>query len=91
MVVVYFCVSRIWQAELSAPASMPEDMPAPEADRVQIIKGVLVMLVLVVLFTTPLPRAVSALALAALLLVSRRMASREMIGAVDWHLLLLFG
>ncbi len=91
MVVVYFCVSRIWQAELSAPASMPEDMPAPEADRGQIIKGVLVMLVLVVLFTTPLPRAVSALALAALLLVSRRMASREMIGAVDWHLLLLFG
>ena len=70
---------------------MPEDMPAPEADRGQIIKGVLVMLVLVVLFTTPLPRAVSALALAALLLVSRRMASREMIGAVDWHLLLLFG
>lgn len=91
MVVVYFCVSRTWQAELAAPTSTPEDMPVPEADRGQIIKGVLVMLVLVVLFTTPLPRAVSALTLAALLLVSRRMASRDLIGAVDWHLLLLFG
>ncbi|MEX0693467.1 MAG: anion transporter [Rhodospirillales bacterium] len=91
MVIVYLCVSRIWRDELRTSGSIPDDMPAIEADRGQIIKGVLVMVLLVALFTTPLPRAVSALALAALLLVSRRMASREMIGAVDWHLLLLFG
>ena len=32
----------------------------------------------------------SALAVAGLLLMSRRLSSRDMIGAVDWHLLLLF-
>jgi Na+/H+ antiporter NhaD/arsenite permease-like protein len=39
---------------------------------------------------TPWPRDVIALTSAGLLLLSRRMASREMIGLVDWHLLLLF-
>ena len=43
-----------------------------------------------VLFLTPLPREVPALAIAGLLLLSRRLSSRDMIGAVDWHLLLLF-
>ncbi len=45
---------------------------------------------LVVLFLSPLPRELSALAVAGALLLSRRISSRAMIGAVDWHLLLLF-
>jgi Na+/H+ antiporter NhaD/arsenite permease-like protein len=45
---------------------------------------------MIALFATPLPREIGALAVAAALLASRRLASREMIGAVDWHLLLLF-
>ena len=36
------------------------------------------------------PREVLALGGAALLLMSRRMASRDMLGLVDWHLLVLF-
>jgi Na+/H+ antiporter NhaD/arsenite permease-like protein len=36
------------------------------------------------------PREVLALGAAALLLTSRRMASRDLIGLVDWHLLVLF-
>jgi Na+/H+ antiporter NhaD/arsenite permease-like protein len=39
---------------------------------------------------TSWPREVVALAAAGLLLISRRMASREMLGLVDWHLLILF-
>ena len=50
---------------------------------------VLAALVLGFLFT-PVPREVLALGAAALLLTSRRMASRDLIGLVDWHLLVLF-
>ena len=39
---------------------------------------------------TPWPREVVALAGAGVLLLSRRMASRELLGLVDWHLLVLF-
>ncbi|MBF0166760.1 MAG: anion transporter [Alphaproteobacteria bacterium] len=53
------------------------------------IKGILAVLLLILAFATPFPRELSALAIAALLLASRKMASRDMIGAVDWHLLLL--
>jgi Na+/H+ antiporter NhaD/arsenite permease-like protein len=38
----------------------------------------------------PWPREVVALGAAGVLMVSRRMASREMLGLVDWHLLVLF-
>ena len=47
------------------------------------------MLVLLVLFATPLPREIGALIIAALLLASRKITSRTMIAAVDWPLLLL--
>jgi Na+/H+ antiporter NhaD/arsenite permease-like protein len=52
-------------------------------------KGVIAILLLIGAFATPFPRELAALAIAALLLASRKMSSREMIGAVDWHLLLL--
>jgi Na+/H+ antiporter NhaD/arsenite permease-like protein len=64
---------------------------APPFNRWQTAKGLLVLSVLVLGFLfAPLPREVLALAGAALLLTSRRMASRDLIGHVDWHLLVLF-
>ncbi len=54
-------------------------------------KGVLVLGVLIMLFLVgPWPREVVALAAAAVLLMSRRMHSREMLALVDWQLLVLF-
>lgn len=54
-------------------------------------KGLILLALTVAAFLfTPWPRDVVALAAAGLLLLSRRMASREMIGLVDWHLLVLF-
>ncbi|HZU88440.1 MAG TPA: SLC13 family permease, partial [Stellaceae bacterium] len=47
------------------------------------------LLVLFVLFATPLPREIGALIIAALLLANRKITSRTMIAAVDWPLLLL--
>jgi Na+/H+ antiporter NhaD/arsenite permease-like protein len=64
---------------------------APPLDRWQTAKGLLVLALLVLGFLfAPVPREVLALAAAALLLTSRRMASRDLIGLVDWHLLVLF-
>jgi Na+/H+ antiporter NhaD/arsenite permease-like protein len=63
----------------------------PTLDRWQTTKGlVLLTLTVAVFLFTSWPRDVVALAAAGVLLLSRRMASREMIGQVDWHLLVLF-
>ena len=43
------------------------------------------------LFATPLPHVEGVLLVAGYLLISRRLATRTMLGLVDWHLLVLFG
>lgn len=63
----------------------------PPFDRWQTVKGLALLALTVAAFLlTAWPRAVVALAAAGVLLLSRRMTSREMIGLVDWHLLVLF-
>lgn len=88
--IVWAVVRRMWRAELAAEPAPPPAAPPPRPDRWQAGKGVVAVVALLALFATPLPREVGALVIAALLLLSRRLASRDMIGAVDWHLLLLF-
>jgi Na+/H+ antiporter NhaD/arsenite permease-like protein len=64
---------------------------APPFDRWQTVKGLLVIAAVVGAFlAAPWPREVVALGAAGVLLMSRRMASREMLGLVDWQLLVLF-
>ena len=83
---VHLSVRGRWASATSVPA-----VEAPELDRWQTAKGLLVLAALVLGFLfTPVPREVLALGAAALLLTSRRMASRDLIGLVDWHLLVLF-
>ncbi len=54
-------------------------------------KGAVILIALVVTFlATPLPRELLALAAAGVILTSRRMHSRRMLGLVDWELLVLF-
>ncbi|WP_302176043.1 SLC13 family permease [uncultured Hydrogenophaga sp.] len=63
----------------------------PPFDAWQTTKGLTVVGVLMVLFLfTDAPHAVLALVGAALLLLSRRLASSDVIGLVDWSLLVLF-
>ena len=75
-----------WEREFEVPT-----VDVPPFNPWQSIKalGVTTLLVLAFLLT-PWPREVVALAAAGLLLTSRRMASREMLGLVDWQLLVLF-
>ena len=80
----------------SARGSWRRDTPVPsvdepELDRWQTGKGIAVLVLLMAGFlAAPIPREVLALTAAAVLLTSRRMASREVLGQVDWHLLVLF-
>lgn len=63
----------------------------PSFDPWQTGKGLLVAAILVVLFLAgSFPREIVALSGAAVLLCSRRLHSRDMLGLVDWQLLVLF-
>lgn len=59
-------------------------------DHFQSMKGLFVMLVMIGLFFTNVPREVTILGVASVLLMSRKLASRHFLGFVDWSLLILF-
>lgn len=75
-----------WQLAIPLP-----ELDAPEFDAWQTGKGLVILALLTGAFLfAPWPREVVALGAAALLLTSRRMASRNILGLVDWQLLVLF-
>lgn len=59
-------------------------------DRHQARKGLIVAALVMALFFTRLPRETVALTAGACLLCSRRMTPRNLLGQVDWHLVILF-
>ncbi len=76
-------------SEARGPATTVDD--EPPFDPVQSAKGLLVATALFVVFLfTGLPREVAALVGAGILLLSRRLHSAQVMGFVDWQLLLLF-
>jgi Na+/H+ antiporter NhaD/arsenite permease-like protein len=85
-----------WQARgrwILEGAAAPPQAAAPgiELDPWQTFKGLAVTGALVAVFLlTSWPREVAALVGAGLLLTSRKLHSREMLGQVDWELLILF-
>lgn len=92
LVVVFGVVWFQWHRRIddgASPAIDPLPVTGHTFDRVQTIKGGIAVLVLLLLFLTPLPRETGALIIAALLLANRKITSRTMISAVDWPLLLL--
>jgi Na+/H+ antiporter NhaD/arsenite permease-like protein len=93
LVAVFLVVWLQWRTRISqtvlAATLDPPPITVHPLDRNQTIKGAVAVLLLLVLFATPLPRETGALIIAALLLASRKITSRTMIAAVDWPLLLL--
>ena len=89
----YLILCRVYKGRFTA-TSIPQtmDQPAewPEFDRLQTAKGLIALLALVGLFFTPIPRELSAITVAGILLCSRKMHSRQIMELVDWHLLTLF-
>jgi len=81
--------SRAATAVAAAPEDGEETVPA--LDRWQTAKGLLVTAALLIAFlVTDARRDLVALAAAGVLLCSRRLHSRRMLGLVDWQLLVLF-
>ncbi len=79
---------RRWYQREWAEGLLEEDWPAYNPHRVR--KGAILTLVLLVLFFTPIPREVTAISVAGVLLCSRYVTTRELLSHVDWHLLALF-
>jgi len=85
-----------WVICLLTAGRWEQETPRPHVDeplfnRWQTTKGFVVLSAVIILFlVTPFPREIVALAAAGILLCSRRMHSREMLGLVDWQLLVLF-
>jgi len=89
LAVSFGCIAVAWRSSLrveatAAPAAMP-----PFDRRQTSICGI-ALVVLLVLFTTPLPREISALLIAACLIVSRKLPTRQLLDEVDVPLLILF-
>jgi Na+/H+ antiporter NhaD/arsenite permease-like protein len=92
LVITWVIIRWQWRDRWVAADPVQIDRRQPPAfDRWQTVKGLLLLTVTVAVFLlTPLPRDVVALTTAGVLLLSTRLASREMVGLVDWHLLVLF-
>jgi len=87
---VWAVISRNLDKEWT-PKTIVAESDAPPYDAWQTGKGFFVLGGLVLLcLVTSLPREILALAAAGLLLSSRRMSSRKILGLVDWQLLVLF-
>jgi Na+/H+ antiporter NhaD/arsenite permease-like protein len=64
--------------------------PRQPFNKWQTSKGIFAVGILILLFFSPIPREISAIGIAGILLCSRKMKTRDIIGLVDWHLITLF-
>ncbi len=62
----------------------------PAYDAHQSRKGVVLTAILIALLFTSIPREVTAIAIAGILLCSRQISTRSILSLVDWHLITLF-
>jgi len=82
-------IRRRPEAAASAAPAASADAGTP-LDRWQATKAVLLTAGVIALFLTPVPSYLTACALAGVVLTSRRMHTRTMLGLVDWQMLALF-
>lgn len=90
--VAYLLLAWFYRGRFRQPgrdaSGLPHDWPA--FDRWQSAKGLLLTVVLIALFFTPIPRELSAMTVAGILLCSRYTHARSKLELVDWHLITLF-
>lgn len=88
--VLVYAVIRFACVLKDASGTAPRAPAVAAPDRAALAKGVLAAAAVIAVFTLPVERAPWTLAVAGLLLLSRRLTTRRMLSLVDWHLLLLF-
>lgn len=88
---VAFSLRRIRPAAEGPTTTTTAEAPTLQPyDRQQAGKALLLTVAAMVLFLTPVPMHLTALAIAGVVLTSRKMHTREALALVDWHLLALF-
>jgi Na+/H+ antiporter NhaD/arsenite permease-like protein len=87
---VYGVVWWQWRKRFEAGPDRSEALLPPVLDRLGLAKAIFAAALLLVLFATGLAHVTGVLLVAGYLLISRRLATRTMLGLVDWHLLVLF-
>ena len=91
LLAVFTVAWLVWRRRFTRDAAPDAGIVVPAMDRPGLGKAVLATLALLTLFATPLPHVSGVLIIAGALLISRRLATRDILGLVDWHLLVLFG
>jgi Na+/H+ antiporter NhaD/arsenite permease-like protein len=91
--IVFAVVAFVWRGRFAHPdpraAHQPPD-PGALLDRRGLAKALVYTAVLLALFATPLPHVEGVLLVAGGLMLSRKLATKRILGLVDWHLLVLF-
>ena len=88
LAVTFACIALAWRKSLAAePAATAIAVPALHRGQASLCGIALV--VLLVMFMTPVPREISALLVAACLMVSRLLPSRQLLDEIDLPLLIL--
>ena len=92
MLVTFAVVLATWRGRLEQvdPRVRHPQIEVPAIDRSGLAKALIATAALLVLFATPLPRTEGVLLVAGALLISRRLATKRILGLVDWSLLVQF-
>jgi Na+/H+ antiporter NhaD/arsenite permease-like protein len=89
LAITFGCIAVVWRSSL-AVKSAEATFALPAYDRRQTVFCGVALIALLALFSTPLPREISALLVAACLIVSRSLPSRQLLDEIDLPLLILF-
>jgi Na+/H+ antiporter NhaD/arsenite permease-like protein len=87
-VIILWAYRNNWTRKAAATDRMAEE--SLDYDAHQSRKALILLVVLIVLFFTGIPRELSALSVAGIALCSRRMATKSLLGRINWHLITLF-
>src|SRR5690606_20243697 len=93
MAIVLGVVLLLWRGRFAlaeTKARHPAAPAEPLLDRPGLAKALVYTAILLLLFATPLPHVEGILLVAGGLMVSRKLATKRILGLVDWHLLVLF-
>lgn len=90
--VAYLVIAGIYRGRLRSSQGGPV-LPVEEGNKYnshQALKGLVLGLLLLTAFFLPVPRELAAIVVAGILLCSRRVTTRSLLGLIDWHLITLF-
>ncbi len=92
MTAAYGIIWRLSRKNLQAPASLQNELtPQPYPfNRPHTIKGIIILILVIGLFFTSIPKEVIALAAAGIHLASTKFRTEDLLGLVEWPILVLF-